>query len=54
MIYDNILETIGRTPVVKINNCNPYPDVNIFVKVESFNPSGSVKDRMSLAVIEVG
>jgi cysteine synthase A len=51
MIYENIVETIGRTPVVKIHKSNPY-DVNIYVKVESFNPSGSVKDRMSLSIIE--
>ena len=49
--FDNILETIGNTPVVKINRLAP-PGVNLFVKVESFNPMGSVKDRMALGVIE--
>ena len=50
--YSNILETIGNTPVVKINKLGP-DNVNIFVKVESFNPMGSVKDRLALGVIEV-
>jgi len=49
--YDNILQTVGRTPLVKLNRLAP-PDVNVYVKVESFNPLGSVKDRMALAIIE--
>ncbi|WP_428356888.1 pyridoxal-phosphate dependent enzyme [Methyloprofundus sp.] len=49
--YASILETIGNTPVVRINKLGPK-DVNIFVKVESFNPMGSVKDRLALGVIE--
>jgi cysteine synthase A len=49
--YDNILETIGDTPLVRLNKLAP-PGVNVYVKVESFNPMGSVKDRMALAVIE--
>jgi cysteine synthase A len=49
--YANILETIGNTPVVKINKLAP-PDINLFVKVEAFNPLGSVKDRLALGVIE--
>ena len=49
--YNNILETIGNTPVVRINKLGPQ-GVNIFVKVESFNPMGSVKDRLALGVIE--
>jgi cysteine synthase A len=49
--FKNILETIGNTPVVKINRLAP-PDINLYVKVESFNPLGSVKDRLALAVIE--
>jgi len=51
MIYNNILETIGRTPVVKINKIGPK-NVNLFVKVESFNPMGSVKDRLAIAIVE--
>jgi len=49
--YDNILQTVGNTPVVKINNLGP-PGVNLFVKIEAFNPLGSVKDRLALGVIE--
>lgn len=49
--YDSILETVGNTPVVRINKMGP-PNVNLFVKVESFNPLGSVKDRLALGVIE--
>jgi cysteine synthase A len=49
--YANILETVGRTPVVRINRLAP-PHVNLFVKVEAFNPLGSVKDRLALGVIE--
>jgi cysteine synthase A len=49
--YDSILDTIGNTPVVRINNIGPK-HVNIYAKVESFNPMGSVKDRLALGVIE--
>jgi len=49
--YANILETVGNTPAVKINRLAP-PDINLFVKVEAFNPLGSVKDRLALGVIE--
>src|SRR5687767_11493317 len=49
--YDNILQTIGDTPVVRINKLAPA-HVQLFVKVESFNPMGSVKDRLALGVIE--
>ena len=50
-LYNNILETIGRTPVVKLNKLAPE-GVDIYVKVESFNPMASVKDRLALGVIE--
>ena len=40
-IKNNILETIGNTPMVRINSLNPNPDVNIFAKLEGFNPSGN-------------
>lgn len=49
--FENILETVGNTPVVKINRLAP-PDVNLYVKIEAFNPLGSVKDRLALGVIE--
>jgi cysteine synthase A len=49
--YQNILETIGRTPVVRLNKIAPE-GVNLYVKIEAFNPMGSVKDRLALGVIE--
>src|SRR5215469_7461012 len=49
--YDSILGTVGNTPVVRINRLGP-PGVNLYVKVEAFNPLGSVKDRLALGVIE--
>ena len=49
--YQNILETVGNTPVVRINKLAPE-GVNLYVKVEAFNPLGSVKDRLALGVIE--
>ena len=50
-VYNNILETIGKTPIVKINNLNDGV-ANIFAKVEYFNPAGSIKDRVALNMIE--
>ena len=50
MIYGDITETIGNTPIVRINNLGPK-DQNIFVKCEAFNPLASVKDRLALAII---
>ncbi|HEX8942117.1 MAG TPA: cysteine synthase A [Gemmatimonadaceae bacterium] len=49
--FANILQTVGHTPVVKIGKLAP-PNVNLFVKIEAFNPLGSVKDRLALGVIE--
>jgi cysteine synthase A len=49
--FGSILGTIGHTPVVRINRLAP-PGVNLFVKIEAFNPLGSVKDRLALGVIE--
>jgi cysteine synthase A len=50
MIYDSILETIGRTPIIRIRHLAP-PQVSLFVKCEFFNPASSVKDRLALAII---
>ncbi|NCF74123.1 MAG: cysteine synthase A [Gammaproteobacteria bacterium] len=50
MIYNNILETIGNTPIVRLNNMGP-DHVELYVKVESFNPLASVKDRLAYAII---
>jgi len=49
--YQSILETVGDTPVVRVNRLAP-PGIDLFVKVEAFNPLGSVKDRLALGVIE--
>ena len=49
--YENILQTIGNTPIVRLNKLAPE-HVNLHVKVESFNPLGSVKDRLAFAVID--
>jgi len=50
MIYNNILETIGNTPIVRLNHMGP-DHVDLYVKVESFNPMASVKDRLAFAII---
>ncbi len=50
MIYNSILDTIGKTPVVKLHRIAPK-NVSLFVKVEFFNPGGSVKDRLAIAII---
>jgi cysteine synthase A len=49
--FQSILDTIGHTPVVRINHLAP-DQVNLWVKVEAFNPLGSVKDRLALGIIE--
>ena len=49
--HDSIVDTIGNTPVVRINRIGPK-HVNLWAKVEAFNPLGSVKDRLALGVIE--
>lgn len=51
-IYQSILETIGNTPIVKLNHMTTAEMAEIYVKVESFNPGGSVKDRIALRMIE--
>lgn len=51
MIYNDILETIGHTPVVRLNRVGPE-HVNLFAKIEFFNPMASVKDRLAIGIIE--
>jgi len=51
-MYNNILDTIGNTPIVKINRLNSNPNVKLFAKLEGFNPTGSIKDRIALKMIE--
>ena len=52
MRYENILETIGNTPIVELKSFNPRPGVQIFAKLEGVNPSGSIKDRIAKKMIE--
>ncbi|MCK5320368.1 cysteine synthase family protein [Candidatus Parcubacteria bacterium] len=52
MIHNNILQTIGNTPLVKINKLSDKKNVNIFAKIEGRNPGGSIKDRVALKMIE--
>ena len=52
MIYNNVLELVGKTPVLKLNNFNVENAAEVFVKLEKYNPGGSVKDRAALGMIE--
>ncbi len=52
MYYDNILETIGNTPLVKLNRVVADIDATILAKLETFNPGNSIKDRMAVKMIE--
>ena len=51
-MYENILQTIGSTPLVQIQKLNPNANVRILAKIEGFNPTGSIKDRIALKMIE--
>ena len=51
-VKENILQSIGNTPLVRINRLNPNRDVTIYAKVEGSNPTGSIKDRIALSMIE--
>lgn len=53
MWYNNILETIGNTPLVKLNNITKEIEATVLAKVESTNPGNSIKDRMAVKMIEV-
>jgi S-sulfo-L-cysteine synthase (O-acetyl-L-serine-dependent) len=52
MMYDDIIETIGHTPLVRINKLNPKPQIPLYAKLEGFNPTGSIKDRIAVKMIE--
>ena len=52
MYYGSILETIGNTPLVELKSFSPYPGVEIYAKLEGANPTGSVKDRIALRLVE--
>jgi cysteine synthase B len=51
-MYDNIIDTIGHTPLVKISKLNPKPHIPLYAKLEGFNPTGSIKDRIAIKMIE--
>ena len=51
-VYNNILETIGQTPIIKLDNLYEGQEVEIYGKLESLNPGGSIKDRICLKMIE--
>jgi cysteine synthase A len=51
-VVDSVLKTIGNTPVVQLKRIVPPGGADVFVKLEYFNPTGSYKDRMALAMIE--
>jgi cysteine synthase A len=50
-LFDSVLDTIGDTPVIRINNLGP-DNVTVYVKAEFFNPASSVKDRLAVNIIE--
>src|SRR6201995_3285767 len=52
MRYDSLLDSVGRTPLVGLPRLSPAPDVRLWAKLEDRNPTGSVKDRPALAMIE--
>ena len=52
MINQDILQTIGNTPLVRINRLNPNKNTTIYAKLEGLNPSGSIKDRIALSMIQ--
>ncbi len=51
MLYNNILETIGKTPLVRLNKISAHLDCTVYAKCEFFNPGGSVKDRIAYNMI---
>ena len=51
-VYNNILETIGDTPLVRLNKICAEIEADVYVKIESTNPGNSVKDRMALRMVE--
>ena len=51
-MYDDILQTIGNTPMVRINRLNPNKNTTIYAKLEGLNPSGSIKDRIALSMLQ--
>jgi len=52
MIVNSVLDLIGNTPMLRLGRVNPNPDVEVYLKLEKFNPGGSVKDRIAKYMIE--
>jgi len=52
IVFNDVLELIGHTPIVKLSRIVPDGYADIYVKLESFNPGGSIKDRIALSMIE--
>lgn len=52
MIYNNIYELIGNTPIIKLNKLTDESSADVYLKLEWFNPGGSVKDRIAISMIE--
>ena len=52
MIYKNVLDLIGNTPIIKLNNLVDKDSAEVYVKLEKYNLGGSVKDRAALGMIE--
>ena len=50
--YDSMHDLIGNTPLVKLNNSGIRPEINLFAKLELYNPAGSVKDRVGRAMLD--
>jgi [CysO sulfur-carrier protein]-thiocarboxylate-dependent cysteine synthase len=50
--YGDVVQAIGNTPLVELKRLSPHPGVRIYVKLESYNPTGSVKDRVARSMIE--
>ncbi|MFN7262508.1 MAG: pyridoxal-phosphate dependent enzyme [Pseudobdellovibrionaceae bacterium] len=51
-VFNNVIESIGNTPIIKLNNVAPHSPHTFWAKIEYFNPGGSVKDRIAVAIIE--
>ena len=52
MRYDSLLDSVGRTPLIGLPRLSPSPDVRVWAKLEDRNPTGSVKDRVALSLVE--
>ncbi|MEQ8198806.1 MAG: pyridoxal-phosphate dependent enzyme, partial [Clostridiaceae bacterium] len=52
MIYENSIQLVGNTPILKVKNLVDENSAEVYVKLEKYNPGGSVKDRAALGMIE--